>query len=71
MRDASVHIKLHDGKVCGWRAIDKDHKEPWIEKNVLIPDAQDPFLINLQFATTKVPGADLPKGKVWPPGTNE
>lgn len=71
MRDASVQIKLHDGKVSGWRAIGKDHKEPWIEKNVLIPDAQDPFLINLQFATTKVPGADLPKGKVWPPGTNE
>ncbi len=38
MRGASVQIKLHDGRVCAWRVIDKDHKEPWIEKNVLIPD---------------------------------
>ncbi len=71
MRGASVQVKLHEGKVCAWRVIDKDHKEPWIEKNVLIPDASDPFLVNLQFAVTKVSGADLPKGKVWPPGTNE
>ncbi len=71
MRDASVQIKLHDGKVSGWRMIDKDHKEPWIEKNVLIPDAPYGFLTNVQYAAIKVPGAALPKGKVFPPGSPE
>jgi hypothetical protein len=71
MRDASVQIKLHGGKVSAWRMIDKDHQEPWIEKNVLIPDAPYGFLTNVQYAAIKLPGEDLPRGKVFPPGSPE
>ncbi|CAN5138417.1 hypothetical protein BH11CYA1_BH11CYA1_47380 [soil metagenome] len=68
---ASVQIKLHHEKVSAWQAINKDHNEPWITKNVLIPNTQDGLIINVQFAADKKLGAELPKGKVWPPGTNE
>lgn len=71
MRNASVQIKLRYGKVSAWRMIDKDHQEPWIEKNVLIPDAPYGFLTNVQYAAIKLPGADLPGGKVFPPGSPE